>query len=145
MEALVRAVANGLVVQGGGDWQDYNRNWTLAKDAIKIMMDMGLKVLTTRDLKDTPELQPFVTTGQLVYRPFGTECAFPLPPPSLCPQSTTLPSVDSYENTRNEAARTRITTCRHCWAACECGLGGVKHSENFKWCHDIEMLLFSCA
>lgn len=59
------------VNNGGGDWQDYNRNWTLAKDAIKIMMDMGLKVLTTRDLKDTPELQPFVTTGQLVYRPFG--------------------------------------------------------------------------
>lgn len=60
-----------LYVNNGNAWNDYNRNWTVAKECIKIMMDMGLKVVTTRPCDDTPELKPYIDNGQLTINPFS--------------------------------------------------------------------------
>lgn len=71
-----------------------------------VMMEMGLKVLTTRDVKkDTPELARYVDSGQLVYRPFGERR--PLGQPSL---SRTVPARFADQ----EAAHVPPTTQTRC-------------------------------
>jgi len=59
-----------IYVNNGGVWNDYNRNWTLAKECIKIMCEMGLKVVTTRGEVNDPELAPYVNSGNIVVLKF---------------------------------------------------------------------------
>jgi len=54
-----------LYVNNGGAWNDFNRNWTMAQECIRIMCEMGLKVVTTRPSINEPALKPYVDNGQI--------------------------------------------------------------------------------
>lgn len=61
----------------GTAWNDYNRNWTLAKPAIiNLIEKLNLTILVVgRDLKDEHELQQYLASGKLISRPtlaYGT-------------------------------------------------------------------------
>lgn len=56
-----------LYVNQGGAWNDYNRNFTVAKECLKVMAQMGLKVcVLSKDLSVDRELAPYVKSGNLV-------------------------------------------------------------------------------
>lgn len=60
-----------MVLQGGA-WNDYNRNFTLAKKCLVKMAEMGLKVvILSRDVSKDPELGKYVTSGNLVIHKAG--------------------------------------------------------------------------
>lgn len=54
-----------------GAWNDFNRNWTLAKPAIiNLIEQLNLTILVVgRDLKGEPELHPYLVSGKLVSKP----------------------------------------------------------------------------
>mmetsp|Transcript_26773 Transcript_26773/g.67363 ORF Transcript_26773/g.67363 Transcript_26773/m.67363 type:complete len:527 (+) Transcript_26773:630-2210(+) len=60
-----------LYIDNGGVWNDYNRNYTMARECLLVMMKMGLKVVTTRPMKDEPEFKTFVDSGQLTVNEFA--------------------------------------------------------------------------
>ena len=60
----------------GSEWNDYNRNWSVAKPAIvNLIQQLNLTILVIgRDLTGEPDLQPFLDSGKLVSKrkaPFG--------------------------------------------------------------------------
>jgi len=56
-----------LYVNQGGAWNDYNRNWTVARECLKVMAQMGLKVaVLSRDLSKDSDLAPYVKSGNLI-------------------------------------------------------------------------------
>ena len=60
----------------GGAWNDYNRNFTLAKKCLKKMAEMGYKVcVLSKDVSKEPELAPFVKSGNIIVHKAGAETA----------------------------------------------------------------------
>ena len=58
----------------GGPWNDYNRNFTLAKKCLKKMAEMGYKVaIVSRDVSKEPELAPFLKSGNIVVHKSGED------------------------------------------------------------------------
>lgn len=55
----------------GGAWNDYNRNWAVAKPAIvNLIQQLNLTILVVgRDLADEPALRPHLESGKLVSKP----------------------------------------------------------------------------
>jgi len=56
-----------IYINQGGGWNDYNRNFTLARECLKLMAEWGYKIVVlSRDVSKDPMLAPYVAKGQIV-------------------------------------------------------------------------------